>query len=166
MMATLTDTQKEEVVTLLAMFRRPADVVAYMQVEWGIEIDRFQVRSYDPTNPRYEAGSKWREIFSAKRKCYVEEVASIPIANQGYRMNLLNEMTTKAIAQGQIALAAQLLEQAAKEMGRSMTNQSELRITDNRKPTAREMSPEDRKLAVADLVRQAMARIADSETCQ
>jgi len=165
-MAVLSEAQKQEIIVLFAAFKRPADVVVHMREEWGIEISRYQARCYDPTNPRYEAGDKWREVFTAQRKCYLEEVASIPIAHQGFRMNLLNEMALKAFHGGEIALAAQLLEQAAKEMGRALTNQSELRISDSRKPSPRDMTPEDRKAAVSELIRQAMQQMTDRETCQ
>lgn len=165
-MPKLTEAQKEEIVVLFATFKRPADVVVHMREEWGIEVSRYQVRCYDPSNPRYEAGDKWREVFTAHRKRYLEEVASVPIANQGFRMNLLNEMALKAFHKGEIALAAHVLEQAAKEMGRVLTNKSEVRISDTRKPAARDMTPEDRKHAMADLIRQAMEQMAGKETRQ
>ncbi|MFY7835776.1 MAG: DUF2280 domain-containing protein [Novosphingobium sp.] len=165
-MPKLTEAQKEEIVVLFATFKRPADVVVHMREEWGIEVSRYQVRSYDPSNPRYEAEDKWRDLFTARRQRYLEEVASVPIANQGFRMNLLNEMALRAFHKGEIALAAQVLEQAAKEMGRVLTNKSELRISDNRKPTVRDMTPEDRKLALAELIRQAMEKMKQPETRQ
>ena len=55
-MATLTELEKAEIVRLLACYRTPSQVVVEMRA-LGVQVDRFQVRAYDPTNPRFEARS-------------------------------------------------------------------------------------------------------------
>ena len=79
-MAVLSDREKQEIVTLLAQFVKPADVVVHIRREFGTEIDRFQVRAYDPTNPRYEGGDRWRPIFDAAREAYLSAIEAVPIA--------------------------------------------------------------------------------------
>lgn len=155
-MAELTEHQKLEIVTMLACFRKPAAILTYFGDTYGLELQHRQVSAYDPTNPHYDAGEKWCDIFDAKRKAYLEEVASVPIANQGFRLNILNELAIKAIEDDKPALAAALLEQAAKETGGLLTNMRELKVDDSRRLRPSEMTPEDRRLALADLIRQAL----------
>lgn len=157
-MAEFTEAQKLEIVTMLACFREPATIVKHLGDEYGIETDTRQIGAYDPTRSYYDAGDKWRDIFDAKRKQYIEEVASVPSANQGFRLNLLHEQIVKAAREDKPALMAQLLEQVAKEVGGVLTNMRDVRIDDNRRPRVSEMSAEDRKAMLAGLIAEAMAK--------
>ena len=94
-MAELSEQQKHSIVTQLAIFARPAEVVAHMLEEWGIEIDRFQVRAYDPTNARFEGGERWRLLFETTRSAYLDDVAKVPIAHRAYRLNELQRRLFK-----------------------------------------------------------------------
>jgi len=116
-MAALSDSEKHAIVTLLGQFARPADVVVHMRRNFGVEIDRFQVRSYDPTNPRYEGGAKWRPIFEAARTAYLSSIEAVPIAHKAYRLNELQRILEAAKASGNYVLAASILRQAAREVG-------------------------------------------------
>ena len=153
-MAELSEQQKEAIVTLIARFTRPADVVVHMREEWGVEIDRFQVRAYDPTNPRYEAGDKWRCIFDAARATYLTDVGKVPIAHKGYRLNQLQGLFDRASISGNIALAGGMLEQAAKEIGGALTNEQVHRVSGPR--PAAQLTPEERREKLAEVIRQAM----------
>lgn len=153
-MAELTDQQKEEIVLLLARFRGPAEVKVAMQTEHGLDLPLQQIVQYDPSRPAYTAGEKWRPIFDAARKMYLEEVAAVPIANQGFRLNELNELYQRAKKAGNLKLAAELAEQAAKEVGGVLTNARELNIKDGRRP--RDMTPEDRTAAIGALISEAL----------
>lgn len=155
-MAELTDPQKQEIVELLACFSDLASISERFRLEYGLEVSARQVGSYDPSRSYYEGGDKWRVIFDARRKRYIEEVTSIPIANQGYRLNLLHELAEKARLEKKPGLLMQVLEQAAKEVGGILTNQRELRVDDNRRQKAADMTPEDRRAAMAEIIRQAM----------
>lgn len=141
---------------MLAAFRSIVTIQEHFQQEYGLELAARQIGGYDPSRTYYDAGQKWREVFDFARKRYLEEVASVPAANQGYRLNLLNEMIKDALKEKKPALAAQLLKQAAEEVGGVLTNQRDVKIQDDRKQAARDMTPEDRKMAVAELIRQAM----------
>lgn len=153
-MAELTDDLKLEIVTMLACFRDLVTIQEHFRQEHQLDLTARQVGAYDPTRTYFEAGDKWRDIFDQKRKQYLEGVAAVPIANQGFRLNLLYEMVTKAIKDDKPALAAALLEQAAKEVGGVLTNQRDVRIDDSRRQRAADMSPEDRRLALAEVIRQ------------
>lgn len=160
-MADLTDEQKLEIVAALACFREPGAIIQHFQSEHGLEIDHKQVGRYDPNRSYYAGGEKWRDIFDAKRKAYVEEVASVPISNQGYRLNRLNEMASVALKEGKRAEAAIYLKQAAEEVGGAMTNRRDLRIDENRRPRPSDMTPEERRSAMAELIRQALEKMAE-----
>ena len=122
--------------------------------EYGIECDRRRIGSYDPTRPYYHAGEKWREIFEARRKAFLEEVATVPIANQGYRLQKLRALADKAEKGGNLALAAGLLEQAAKEVGGVLTNHRHTTIEEGRQKSAKDMTPEERQAALAEIIRK------------
>lgn len=115
-MAKLSEPEKQEIVRLLAHFNTPAEVVVAMREHHGLEVDRFQVRAYDPTKARYEGGDKWREIFVAERSKYLHDNDGIPIAHKAFRLNELQKSLVRAQRSGNIVLANAILAQAAKEM--------------------------------------------------
>jgi hypothetical protein len=154
-MAEFSDELKLEIVTRLAQFEAPGDILRDLGTR-GIQSDYTQVGSYDPTRPYYEAGEKWREIFDAVRKAYLTDVAAVPVANQGYRLNILQKGLEAAVRSHKWDLAASLAEQASKEVGGVFTNIRELGLNDSRRPKAADLSPEDRKAVLADLIRSMM----------
>lgn len=126
-MATLTDDVKAFVVQALACFDTPTQVASAVKEEFGLEITRMQVSTYDPhKHMGRNLSKKWREIFEATRKAFLKDQASIPIANQNFRLRALDRLYQNAASRGNAALAAQLLEQAAKESGGSFTNRREM----------------------------------------
>ena len=155
-MADLTEEQKLEIVAALARFREPAAIIAYFQSEHGLEIDHKQVGRYDPQRSYFAGGEKWRVIFDAKRKAYLHDVAIVPIANQGYRLNAIQTGVDAAMKAEKWMVMARLLELAAREVGGMLTNQHNVRIDDNRPKRAIDMSPEERRAAMAEIIRQAM----------
>lgn len=156
-MAELSEANKLELVSMLACYRDSQVIVDHFRDVHGLELTLKQVGAYDPTRSYFEASEKWRDIFEATRKRYIEEVSSIPSANQGFRLNLLHEQIVKAAKEGKPALMAQLLEQCAKEVGGVLTNDRNVRIDDSRRQRAADMSPEDRKAAVTQIIAEAMA---------
>jgi len=117
-MAVLRSEVKAFIVQALACFDTPSQVVAAVKTEFGIEITRQQCESHDPTKFAGRAlGAKWAELFHAARKRFREETADIPIANRAFRLRTLGRMAEKAENMKNMALTAQLLEQAAKEVG-------------------------------------------------
>jgi hypothetical protein len=157
--AELTEALKEEVVILLARFRRPGEVSAHMREEHDLEVPVQQVRKYLPTHPQYEGGEKWRPIFEAARKSYIEDVGNVPIANQGFRLQTLQEGMEAAKKQKNWKLVAELTEQASKEVGGVFTNIRDLNIADSR-DRARNLTEDERR----DLLLQRFQEAAAGKT--
>lgn len=155
-MAELNDDQKREIVERLACFDTLTDIVAHFRTEHEITVTPKQVGAYDPTRSYYEGGDKWRDVFAARRKIYLEDVSAVPVSSQSYRLNLLQKGITAAERAKNWPLAAQLAKQAAEEMGGLLTNQRHVAIESNRAGDPRNMTPEDRKMALAELLHGAL----------
>ncbi len=126
-MAALKDDVKTFIVQALACYDTPSQVVHAVKQEFGIEVPRAQVALYDPTKTAGRSlGAKLRDLFTATRKAFLDEAATIPIAQQAYRLRVLQRLQQQAESRGNAALAAQLLEQAAKEVGGAFTNRREV----------------------------------------
>ncbi len=90
-------------------------------------VTRQQCQAYDPGKSMgAKLSERWRELFYATRKAFLEDQATIPIANQNFRLRALDRLYQAAASRGNVALAAQLLEQAAKEAGGAFTNRREM----------------------------------------
>jgi len=122
-MASLTEDIKTAVVQGLACYDTPSQVAEMVKNEFGVTVTRQQVEIYDP-NKKSSKGmaKKWKELFAATREAFLKDTAKIGIANRAVRLRLLERMINKAIDRGNMALAAQLIEQAAKEVGDTFTN--------------------------------------------
>lgn len=117
-MATLNNEVKAFIVQALACFDTPSQVAAAVKEEFGIEITRQNCEIYDPTKRAGRTLAKrWVTLFHDTRKRFREETADIPIANRAYRLRTLGRIAEKAENMRNLALTAQLLEQAAKEVG-------------------------------------------------
>lgn len=143
------------IVTELAQFRRHADVARMITEETGVTVDRFQVRTYDPTKAAYAGGEKWREIFDQVRSRYLSSIESVPIAHKAYRLNVLQQICDNARDRGNLVLAAATLEQAAKEVGNALTNERNIRMNGPMNSLS-ELTPEERRAMVAEMLRNAL----------
>ena len=123
----LKDEVKIFIVQSLACFDTPSVVVDAVRKEFGATITRQSVEGYDPTK---KAGSnlaeKWKLLFEETRKTFLEDTATIAISHRAVRLRALQRMAEKAETQGNMVLAANLLEQAAKEVGDSYTNRRQI----------------------------------------
>lgn len=122
-MAVLKDEVKHFIVQALACYDTPSQVAEAVKQEFGLEITRQQCALYDPE--KYVArnlSAKWKALFAATRKKFIDEVSRIPIANRSYRVRALGRMARRAEDSKNLALAAQLIEQAAKEVGDIFVN--------------------------------------------
>ncbi|MBA4755384.1 MAG: DUF2280 domain-containing protein [Sphingobium sp.] len=158
-MADLSDEAKLFIVQAFARFSSPAEVVVMIREDFGIETTIQQVRTYNPEHPKFEAGSKWRPIFEAVRKVYLEDVSSIPIASQAFRLNALQKNYDRAIKHGNVVLANATLEQAAKEVGGVLTNARNVSV----QQTAggfRNLTSEERRIAVAEMIGNVLSKDA------
>lgn len=138
-MATLTDDVKQFIVHALACYDTPSQVVHAVKEEFRLDISRQQASRYDPTKP---AGSKlhqrWRDEFAKVRKDFINDASQVGIAHRAVRLRALARMATKAEEGRNIALAVQIIEQAAKEVGDVFVNR---RLDQPKAPGADEHLP-------------------------
>lgn len=119
----LTEEARTFVVQSLACFDTPATVVAAVKREFSFVISPQGVESYDPTKRAgRNLGEKWRTLFEESRKAFLETTVSIGISHRAVRLRALQRMADKAETMSNLQLAAQLHEQAAKEVGGAFTN--------------------------------------------
>ncbi|HCD9614515.1 TPA: DUF2280 domain-containing protein [Klebsiella aerogenes] len=122
-MATLKGEVKAFIVQSLACFDTPSQVVESVKKEFGLSITRQQVESHDPTKANGRGlAQKWADMFNATRERFQNEISDIPIANKAYRLRVLDRMATRAEGMKNLALTAEIIEQAAKECGDAYTN--------------------------------------------
>ena len=126
----LNDAQKLFIVKALACYDSPTQVANAFREEFGLTVERTQVAKYDPTKAGggggAEMSAKLRTIFKETRKTFEDKVGELPIAKQSFRLRILERCVRKAESQGNMALVASLLEQAAKEVGGVLTNRREM----------------------------------------
>jgi hypothetical protein len=124
-MAKLTSDVQAFVVQQLACFLTPSEVAAAVAEEFSVEIGRQQAWKYHPAN-NPELAPKWRAIFEATREAFVRETAQIGIAHRSYRLRRLESYLHRAEAKSNDVLAAQILRQAAEEMGGAYSGRREI----------------------------------------
>ena len=118
-MATLKGEVKAFIVQSLACFDTPSQVVELVKKEFGLSI----TRQHDPTKANGRGlAQKWVDMFNATRERFQNEISDIPIANKAYRLRVLDRMATRAEGMKNLALTAEIIEQAAKECGDAYTN--------------------------------------------
>lgn len=152
-MPRLTEAVKTEIVLLLAAFHGPSGVAVRLRENLGIEVHRSQVIRYDASKPCYEGGDRWREIFWRARERHIEEIASIPIAHMGFRLNQLQEIMFEAKNSGNLRLAMRALAQAAREVGSNP-------IAREREPERATMSEEEQRAALARIFDRALGHVS------
>lgn len=122
-MAALKGEVKAFIVQSLACFDTPSQVVESVKKEFGLTIPRQQVESHDPTKANGKGlAQKWVDMFNVTRERFQSEISDIPIANKAYRLRVLDRMATRAEGMKNLALTAEIIEQAAKECGDAYTN--------------------------------------------
>jgi hypothetical protein len=83
--------------------------------------------SHDPTKVSGKTlAKKWVDMFNTTRDRFLNEISDIPIANKAYRLRVLQRMSTDAESMKNMGMTAQLLEQAAKEVGDVYTNKQKV----------------------------------------
>ncbi|WP_063928045.1 DUF2280 domain-containing protein, partial [Enterobacter asburiae] len=104
--------------------------VESVKKEFGLTISRQQAEAHDPTKASSKGlAKKWIEMFHATRKRFLTETSDIPIANKSYRLRVLDRMATKTEGMKNFSLTAQLIEQAAKEVGEAYSNKQKVEHT-------------------------------------
>jgi hypothetical protein len=125
--STLSPGIKTFIVQCLACFDAPSTVVEAVKREFGQTVTRQLVEKYDPTKKAgADLGATWRSLFASTRDEFLADTGKIAISHRAVRLRALDRMAARAEERGNMPLAAQLLEQAAKEVGESFTNRREL----------------------------------------
>ncbi|VCX05509.1 hypothetical protein BANRA_00019 [Acinetobacter baumannii] len=86
-MATLKEPVKIFIVQSLACRDTPQEVAELVKQEFGVDIDRVQVATYDPTKVAGKnLSKKYVELFEKTRDEFDKGLIDIPIANKYYRL--------------------------------------------------------------------------------
>lgn len=122
-MARLNAAHKTFIVQRLACFDTPSVVAGSVKEEFGVEVSRQAVEAYDPTKHQgRNLAKKYKELFEQTREAFLEDTSGIAISHKAVRLRTLQRMLEKAENMGNLVLARELLEQAAKESGDSYSN--------------------------------------------
>lgn len=156
-MAKLSDDVKTFIVQQLAMYESPSDVAAAVKETFDVAVTRQGVHFYDPTVGAEHAGEKWVVLFHHTRAAFIDDMSSIGIAQRSTRLRWLDQSARRLLSKGNVLGAAQLLEQAAKEVGGMFTNRRELTGKDG-DPLIPEMTDDERRGRVIEIMREAAKR--------
>ena len=91
--------------------------------EFGVAVDRRTAWKYDASRLGCTIGPKYKKLFQEVRDRWLNDLAAIPIAQQGHRLRLLDRLAGKLERAGDYLGAAKAVEQAAKEVGGIFTNE-------------------------------------------
>lgn len=124
---TLSDEVKTFIVQELACFDGLTAITRSVKDRFDIDVSPQQVEAYDP-NKRAgrDLSEGYRAIFAETRKAFLEDTAGIGISHRSFRLRALARMAEASEQRKNFPLAAQLHEQAAKEMGGAYTNRREI----------------------------------------
>jgi hypothetical protein len=123
-MASLSNEHKVFIIKGFAAFQTPSQIVESVNEEFRLRVTRQQVWKYHPDNP--QTADKWKELYKEFHALFVKETSQHAIFQKSYRGAELTDMYRKAKGARNFQLAAQLLEQGAKEEGGLYTNRREL----------------------------------------
>ena len=124
-MAALKEPVKIFIVQALACRDTPQEVADLVKQEFGIQIDRQQCSSYDPTKQRGKnLSKKFVELFHKTRADFDAGLIDIPIANKHYRLKQYQKQLERNAKNTVMSL--KILEQAAKDCGGQFTNKQEI----------------------------------------
>lgn len=124
-MAALKEPVKIFIVQALACRDTPQEVADLVKQEFGIQIDRQQCSSYDPTKQRGKnLSKKFVELFHKTRADFDAGLIDIPIANKHYRLKQYQKQLERNAKNTVMSL--KILEQAAKDCGGQFMNKQEV----------------------------------------
>lgn len=140
-MPKLTEDVKRFIVMELATLRSPSEVASRVKEEFGIVIDRAHIHTYNPTKVHGpKIAKRWHQLFDATKEEFLKTAGRIPVALKAYRLRELHDMYLRAKQAGNLVLAAELLQQAARECGDVFTNRREVTGRNGRPVEFRDVS--------------------------
>jgi hypothetical protein len=157
---------KEFIVQHLACYCTPQQVVGLVKVEFKVDVTRQQVRYYDPTKGPKDKSLEddLQKLFEKTREAFRKKLSEHAIADQGYRLGRLQRMSEQAEQAGNIPLAAELLEQAAKECGGQFTNRQKQDVNLSGQVATTMMTVEEFKRQASERRSQAEKTMAQFES--
>jgi hypothetical protein len=107
------------------MFTEPTEIVKQLEQTFKVKSSLSQVCYYDPKYGKISAELK--ALFEETREKFLKEISAIPIANEAYRIRVLQNALERQLGSRIInePLVLDILEQAAKERGKMFTNRRE-----------------------------------------
>ena len=125
-MARLTEQHKKYIVTRLACFAKPSEIVAALKEEMGVTASTQQVGFYDPTNVNGEKqlSRELKDLFQKTRAKFRASEGDIAISTRTWRLQVLQRLVEQNPKNTK--LIRECLEQAAKEVGDAYTNRRDL----------------------------------------
>lgn len=125
----LTRDLQRKVTARLASFESVPEICSWLEEEHGIEISRSSIYRYDPTNNSHgDLRAELVDFFWDTRRQYLDNVQSVPIAHQRYRMEQAQKALESAQEEGDYYNVKQILEYAAKDLGGKYTNQVDVNV--------------------------------------
>lgn len=127
-MATLDSKHKRFIVRGLAHFKTPTEIKEEFEDAFSVEVSLPQIAYYNPNGAQgsEQLAQKWKDLFTESRKAYIEGINEVPIAHDRYRLEELQNALEKYKRMKNFKGVAEVLEQAAKEVGGAFTNKKEL----------------------------------------
>jgi len=135
-MATLSNDLKRLIIQRLATFVAHSEIIAELRDQHGIELTFRQVAYYDPDSSGTDLAGQWRELHRKTREAFINDTSRIAVTHRAFRLQELADLYRTAKKSRNAMLAAQLLEQAAKEVGEAYTNKRILGTEDPMKALA------------------------------
>ena len=119
-MATLTDTERREIVQRLACFESPPEVAEWASQAFEKDVTPNQVHHYNPMRSE-ETAQKWVELFHDTRDAFLNDLDTIPLSHRAVRLRELQHLYDRVKDEDE-ERAARMIKQAAKEVGGKFTN--------------------------------------------
>ena len=142
--------QKVFIVTAYARFEGTAEIIRSFRERFAAELTHSQANHYNVIGASCNCAPKWKDLFYEERKRFLDNVDAIGIANKTVRIQRLEYLCSLALSRKNVKLAAELMEQAAKEMGEVFTNRREVK-SDVRSVTATMTTDQLRQEILKDL---------------
>ncbi|MCP3713869.1 DUF2280 domain-containing protein [Paraburkholderia sp. CNPSo 3281] len=115
-MVKLDEQAKRYLVRCAAQFMSPSEAVQAVKEELGIEISRQLAEAYNPGRRMgVNLSAQLRELFETARREYLDDVESIPIANESWRLRELQRLFDAAVKREDVQVALSILKCASLE---------------------------------------------------
>jgi hypothetical protein len=126
-MARLTSDHKRLIVQRLATFATLTEIREEL-LQLGADASLSQIMYYDPDSKGTHVADEWRTLHAETRERFIVETAGIAISHQSFRLRELERLYRKTASgtRANVVLGAQLLKQAAEEVGGAFTNRREV----------------------------------------